>query len=95
MARGFQLTGRSFLPVIREYNGESFSDLLEFQTYEMAFSQFKVREGGQLYIVGYGDTRIRNRDYDWYLYGWSDDTGRYEIVDEGLIDPSLVPAYDS
>ena len=90
---GFQMSGSSYLPRILEYDGAEFVSLLEFRTYAMSFSHIEFRNNRRIYIVGYGDTRFDDRDYDWYLYQWSEEHGRYRVVESGLIDPSEVPKY--
>ncbi len=83
----FELSGRSFLPTIVEFNGKEFGTVLSFQTYTERLSEIwtENRNGRKLLkLYGYGDENTPKDKRDWYLYEWSKATKSYKIIEKGI-----------
>jgi hypothetical protein len=89
----FGLAGLGFFVDIYEYHNEKMECVLESPpTYSLTISGIEtIIEKNKKYIKVYGSGggekqgKIIPKGYwDWYLYSWNKEKGKYEIIDKGI-----------
>ena len=83
----FQLAGTYFLPMIIEYDGKTFNNVITFETYYQVLTEIRseIRGGRKLLkLYGGGTPGFEKGKRDWYLYEWDAKRLRYEIIEKGF-----------
>jgi hypothetical protein len=82
----FSAGGSFFLPMIVEFDGTGFRQVLDFRTpfRELSKIEAEVHNGVRTLMLYGRGTLDRPGKRDWYRYAWDSDERRYRIVEQGV-----------